>query len=186
MTLNQLDITKIIDGCKAQDPKSQKDLVLNFAPQLLSTAKRFCYDNVSSKDILQEAYILIFKNIYQYDSSISSLKTWMNRIVINTALKYNRQRYIKYELLTDYIEDDQYIIPDIFKNLHYEEILNIVQKLPSGYREVFNLYVIDEYSHDEIAKLLSITSSTSRSQLARARKLLKEQVQSLINELERI
>jgi RNA polymerase sigma-70 factor (ECF subfamily) len=186
MSQEQVDINSIINGCKRQDPKSQKELVMNFAPYLLSTAKRFCNDNVSPKDILQESYILIFKNFHQYDSSISSLKTWMNRIVINTALKYLRQRHIKYELPTESIEDEQIEVPEIFSNLQFDEIIKLVQKLPIGYREVFNLYVFDDYSHEEIAKALSITPSTSRSQLARARKLLKEQVQSLINELERI
>lgn len=186
MSLDAATIYQIIKGCKANQPSAQKQLVVGFAPLLLSVARRFCPDRPTAEDVLQESFILIFKHIQQFDAELSGIQTWMKKIVINTSLKYYRQKHVRLEISTENILEEQMVLPEIFERLHFEEILKCIQKLPVGYKEVFNLYVFDDYSHDEIAVLLGITASASRSQLSRARKILKEQVQTLTNELERI
>ncbi len=186
MSIEATIVLQLIKGCKANQANAQKQLVVSFAPLLLSVARRFCPDRPTAEDVLQESFILVFKNIHQYDAELSGLQTWLKKIVINTALKHYRQKHVRLEVSTEIFTEESYHLPEIFERMQFEEILKCVQQLPDGYREVFNLFVFDDYSHEEIGKMLGMTASTSRSQLSRARKILKEQVQKLTNELERI
>lgn len=179
-------INEILSGCKRSDPFFQKELVTRFAPMLMTVARRFCRDIPAAEDVLQEGFILIFKNINSFNSEIGSFEAWLRKIIINTALKHIRKSSYKFELPTEILIDERNVMPDIMSKLSLDEILKLINTLPPGYKEVFNLYVFDDYSHEEIAELLGIAQGTSRSQLARARKLLQEQVQLLYNEVERI
>ncbi len=179
-------ISEILSGCKRRDPFFQKELVTRFAAMLMTVARRFCRDIPSAEDVLQEGFILIFKNIDSFNSEIGSFEAWMRKVVINTALKQIRKSSFKFEIPTETFMDESKVMPDIMSKLSLDEIIKLINKLPTGYREVFNLYVFDDYTHEEIADLLGIAQGTSRSQLARARKILQEQVQLLYNEVERI
>jgi RNA polymerase sigma factor (sigma-70 family) len=180
------DIQSIVKGCCLNQPQAQKLLVVNYSGILLSVARRYAPDSSAAEDILQEAFILIFKHIHTFKNEISSLENWLKKIVVNTALKEFRKKHIRFEISTDSFDENQSQVPDAFKNMDFERIMKLIQKLPAGYREIFNLYVFEEYSHEEISQMLGISSGTSRSQLARARKILQEQVQVYYNELERI
>ena len=182
----QPDIQSIIKGCKEDQQWAQKALVFQFSGILLSVARRYTKDHSSADDILQDSFILIFNNIHTFRNEVSSLDNWMKRSVINTALKEFRKKHVRFELSTDTFDENASQMPDAFKDLDFEQILKLIQKLPAGYKEIFNLYVFEEYSHEEIGQMLGIASVTSRSQLARARKILQEQVQAYYNELERI
>ena len=183
---NQPDIQSIIKGCVDKQQWAQKALVMQFSGILFSVARRYTKDSFSAEDILQDSFILIFRNIHSFRNEFSSIENWMKRIVINTALKEFRKKHIRFETSTDTFDENASLLPDAFKNLNFEKILLLIQKLPSGYQEIFNLYVFEEYSHEEIGQMLGIAAVTSRSQLARARKILQEQVQAYYNELERI
>jgi len=153
--------------------KSQKELVNKFSPVLFSVCRRYTKDDELAKDVLQESWIRIFKNLDKYEP-FGSFEGWIKRITINAALRFVNKSYFKnepnYEIFEDKSRSAQ---PKAYENLNAEIILKQIQKLPKGYQTIFNLNVIDGYSHKEIGKMLNISENTSRSQLLRARKALQ-------------
>jgi RNA polymerase sigma-70 factor (ECF subfamily) len=128
---------------------------------------------VEAEDNLQDAYITIFKKIVQFKNK-GSLEGWMKRIVINTALQRYRSTSVFDIVNEDQIKDVTIEVDEDDMNIDY--LLNIIQSLPDRYRLVFNLYALDDYSHREIAEMLSISIGTSKSNLARARLILKDKI----------
>ncbi len=165
----------IIDGCKKGKPDFQKELVLKYSGLLMTVCRRYSRDAEFAKDILQEALIKILKSISNYEEK-GSFEAWMKRITINTALKYFDKSSFKNEVFILEDLNDKNVVPDIYSQLGAEELMELIDNLPNGFREVFNLYAIEGYSHKEIGELLGVTESTSRSQLTRARSLLKKQL----------
>lgn len=141
----------------------------------MTVCKRYSRDAESAKDILQESLIKILKSIATYEER-GSFEAWMKRITINTALKYFDRSSFKNEVFVLEDVNDKDVLPNVYSKLGAEELMDLIEKLPNGFREVFNLFAIEGYSHKEIGKMLGITESTSRSQLTRARKLLKKQL----------
>ena len=134
---------------------------------------RYIGDKEIAKDVLQEALILIFKNIKKYEP-VGSFEGWMSRITVTTALKHIRDN-IKIRHLEDWEKHiDVQIEPEALTQMDAEEILALIDKLPNHYKIIFNLYAIEGYSHTEISEMLNITESTSRSKLTRARQKLQE------------
>ena len=133
-----------------------------------------------AKEALQEGLIRIFKFIQSYDAKKGSFETWMKKIVANEALKLIQKNAKKVT-----VDIAEYDLVDIqttaIDHLHEETLIRLIQELPLGYREVFNLYVIDGYSHKEIGEILNISDSTSRSQLTRAKKLLQQKISMIEN-----
>lgn len=172
---NKLTEIEIIAGCKKEKRRHQKALVDKYAPTLFTVARRYTRDDHTAKDILQEALHLIFKNIKKYEPT-GSFQGWMRRIVITSSLKYLRDKdFLKNVVEFEPVHSSS-ISPEAYLKLDYEEIIHLIKKLPKGAREVFNLYIIDGYDHNEIAALLGISATTSRSQLTRARKWLRHQL----------
>jgi len=165
----------IIEGCKKQEPEFQKELVLRYSGLLMTVSRRYSHDPESAKDVLQEALIKILRSIPKYTEQ-GSFEAWMKRITINTALKYFDKGNFKNEVFVLEDLNDENVVPDIYSQLGSEELMALIDNLPNGFREVFNLFAIEGYSHKEIGELLDITESTSRSQLTRARSLLKKQL----------
>lgn len=128
--------------------------------------------------MLQDAFIRVFDNMGQFELK-GSLEGWIRRIVVNTALKKYQQKSFRDEAIGIAEGYDMSLEPTIYADLHEEELLNVIAKLPDGYRLVFNLYAIEGYSHHEIADLLEIEESTSRSQLLKARRLLQQRIVDL-------
>ena len=181
------DIPTIVDGCIRQHPAAQKELVRRYAAILLSVAHRYARTPDAAEDILQEAYILIFKKIHQFRSDKGALVGWMGKIVIHTALAHYRNFRFQYEQATEALPDCLETAPDALSQLNFEELVDLIATLPEASRMVFQLSVFDDYSHDEIAALLHIPAGTSRSLLSRARKLLQEKIiNRQSNELARI
>lgn len=163
----------IIRGCQKGKARYQKALVQRYAPMLLTVSRRYSRDEAFAEDILQEALIKIFKAIPQYKAT-GSFEAWLRKIVINTALQQLDKACFKREFPGLDQLGPMPTLPEIWGQLGAEELMELIKKLPHGFREVFNLFVIEGYSHKEIAKLLNIAESTSRSQLTRARKWLQK------------
>ncbi len=129
-----------------------------------------------AEDTLQDSFLIIFKKINKYKNK-GSFEGWMKRIVINEAIqKYRKNgplRIVKEEVIED--SDEEVIVDE--SSLNVDFLLSIIQQLPGRYRLVFNLYVLDNFSHKEIAKLLEISEGTSKSNLSRARKLLQQKIE---------
>jgi RNA polymerase sigma-70 factor (ECF subfamily) len=172
---NHLTEEQLIKSCQEGDKRGQFMLVERYSGKLMTICRRYAAEDAIAKDMLQESLIRIFKAISNYHP-IGSFEGWMKTITVCCALqslhKTNRK---KEEPLTEWCEEEP-SEPEVYSHLNEEEIIKLVRELPEGYRVVFNLYVIEGYSHQEIAYLLTISESTSRSQLGRARKLLQKKI----------
>jgi RNA polymerase sigma factor (sigma-70 family) len=168
---------ELINGCLKRDRTAQKRLYDTFSSKMYALCCRYVKDSMEAEDVLVTAFTKILDRIDQYKGE-GSFEGWIRRVVVNEALTWlrrNRSMYVETELEAADHEPDFQSIED---HLQTEDLLNMIQELPSGYRIVFNLYAIDGYSHKEIAGQLNISENTSKSQLSRARvhlqKLLAE------------
>ncbi len=170
MSLNQL-----IENCRINDTKAQGELYKLFSSKLFSVCLKYSRNYAEAEDNLQDAFLTIFNKIEQYKNK-GSFEGWLKRITINTALQRYRSEKV-FDIINENIEDDAELeIDEDHVSLDY--LLKIIQELPDRYRLVFNLYVLDGYSHKEIAGLLNINIGTSKSNLARARQILKETIKN--------
>jgi RNA polymerase sigma-70 factor (ECF subfamily) len=146
-----------------------------FAGKMMTVCLRYARHRMEAEDLLQDAFIKVFDNIHRFEGK-GSFEGWIRRIVVNTALKnVSRHSFQKENIGLEGIAESS-ADPSVFGQLTEQELLAMISKLPDGYRIVFNLYVIEGYSHREIADMLDIEESTSRSQLVKARYALQNQV----------
>lgn len=166
---------KIIKGCLEGNRACQFELVKRYTGMLMSVCRRYATNDGLAKDILQESWIKIFRNIAQC-KDLDTLEAWMRTIAIRTAYSWNKKKHLHTEMRLDDLQHSELLAPDIFDKFGEEELIQLIQELPDGFRAIFNLNVIEGYSHKEIAEILEISESTSRSQLARARKVLQGKI----------
>tara|TARA_B100000508_G_scaffold141092_1_gene146442 strand:+ start:108270 stop:108806 length:537 start_codon:yes stop_codon:yes gene_type:complete len=164
----------LVKECVSGNAKAQRLLFDRFSAKMLGVAIRYIKDKERAEDVLQDAFIKVFKNLKKFKHD-GSLEGWIRRIVVNTALdqlRKNKKRQGDLELDDSFIE----ITTNSFteEQLQAESLMKIVQSLPDGYRTVFNLFAIEGYSHKEIAEKLNITENTSKSQYSRAKSALRE------------
>lgn len=165
----------VIRGCILENRECQYEVFRRYAGKMMTVCLRYAPRQMEAEDILQEAFIKVFDNIEKFEHK-GSFEGWIRRIVINTALKKFQKIGFQQEQHNLEPYPELPIEPSVYATLHEEELLNLISRLPEGYRVVFNLYAIEGYSHKEIAEMLDIQESTSRSQLVKARKALQEQV----------
>ncbi|KXX67887.1 RNA polymerase sigma factor [Flammeovirga sp. SJP92] len=173
---------ELIQGCKVGDKKMQRKLYEQYSGVLMAVACRYSRTEEDARDILQESFVKIFKKIDSFRNE-SSLKHWMRRIVVNTAINYQRSKLYLYPMMD---VNDMYDLKEeavALSDYSFQELLSLLQKLPDGCRVIFNLYAIEGYKHKEIAEMTGVTEGTSKSQFSRARKLLKEMIEE--SQLER-
>lgn len=167
---------QLIKDCQAGIKTSQRELVKRYSGMLMAACRRYVKDESAAKDVLQETFIRIFTHIKKYQST-GPFENWMRRIAVRCALTAIDKKRLKKEIeLTEHHQDSA-IKPEVFNYLGYEDISRLIAELPPGYQMVFNLNVIEGYTHREIAELLQISESASRSQLTRAKKLLQKKLQ---------
>lgn len=169
---------ELIRGCIRKDATCQRKLFELYAGKMMSVCLRYASDAGEAEDILQEGFIRIFSYIHQFKFE-GSFEGWLRRIVVNSALKQLQKKKISFKEITDHHESTPRMDPYVYANLGEEELMKLINALPEGYRVVFNLSVIEGYSHEEIAQLLNVQPSTSRSQLVKARKMLQNQITEL-------
>lgn len=178
-SLKQLEdqLNTLIKGCRRGNRDSQTKLFQLFLPYVTSICKRYLHNASLLQDAVQETFLLIFKSLpSSFQEEKGALKPWIRKIAINSSLKFN-QRYQDFEELAQQEYEKQYFaIAEITTQTSDQEILLLIRAIPPSYREVFNLYAIDGYSHQEIAKLLGISIESSRKKLQRARANLQEQL----------
>lgn len=170
------NITSLIEGCKANDRKAQAQLYQLTASKMLGVCMRYTTSREEAEDILQTGYVRVFTRMNSYRNDGGSFEGWIRRIMVNTAIESFRrnQRMIQADDIQG-LSDHHAPGIDV-DELAYEDLMNIIQELPSGYRLVFNMFAIEGYSHKEIADSLGITESTSKTQLLRAREWLKKRI----------
>lgn len=168
-----MTVEDLIKGCKRQDRKCQRLLYNKYCDLAISVSMRYAKDQHEPWDIVHDAFIKVFKYISKFDAQKGNFEQWFCKIVINEAIKkYKRNRLVFPKEDEQYLLDDE-VSPKVLDELSAKDILRLLEQLPQGYRLVFNLYVVEGYEHKEIAKMLGITASASRSQLTRAKKKLK-------------
>jgi RNA polymerase sigma-70 factor (ECF subfamily) len=176
---------KILAGCQAGKTTFQEQLYQLFYGKMMSVCMRYAKDSEEAKDILQEGFIKVFSNIKQFKGE-GSLEGWIRRIMVNVAIniyhKNKKNVTQNYEEEIPDLIEEQNFDDDNLQSLSYEDILALIRTLPPAYQTVFNLYVIEGYSHKEIANLLNINEGTSKSNLAKARMKLQKLLNSRNNQ----
>lgn len=169
-----MGLDQLINDCKKNDSKAQEQIYKLFAPKFFGVCLKYSTNYVEAEDNLQDGFIIIFKKIGQFQFK-GSFEGWAKRIMINNALQKYRTEVRFLEVVNDAISEEE--IPEIDDTaVSLDYLMQIIQELPDRYRMVFNLYVLDGYSHKEIAEMLEITTGTTKSNLARARIILKEKI----------
>ena len=178
LRLNNHTEKDLIALCIEGDNYSCKQLFDLYSGKMMAICYRFARDRNEADDIMQEGFVRVFNKLHLY-SGEGSLEAWMRRVIINTAIKYKKRNITKHS----YTELDNIhpldTTPSVLDDISKNEIIELVQSLPDGYRVVFSLNVIEGYSHKEIADRLGIGESTSRSQLVKARALLRNKLNKL-------
>lgn len=167
----------LITACKANNRKAQKQLYLELLPYLRAVCLRYLHQSNMVKDILQEVFLLIFKKIDQFDAEKGIFLKWAVRITINTTLNYNNRNKEKNIIEFRPIIHDTPQIPKAYYEMSDEVLLKLLKEMPKQYYEVFNMFVVDAFSHEEIAAALGINIDLSRKRLSRGRQWLKNKFQ---------
>ncbi len=170
-------IEYLLEGCKKGDRHAQESLYRALAPKMMGICLRYAADRADAEDILQTGFIRMFQRLADFRME-GSFEGWVRRIMVNTAIEAYRKNL---RTLTAISLDDvnEELSQTDWNGLELQDLLKMIQELPNGYRMVFNLYAIEGYSHREIADELGISESGSKSQLSRARALLKEKIKEL-------
>ncbi|WP_417290809.1 RNA polymerase sigma factor [Corallibacter sp.] len=171
-----MSLKQLIHKCINNETKAQSELYQLYSSKLFSICLKYSRNYAEAEDNLQDAFVTIFNKISQYKHK-GSFEGWLKRITINTALQRYRNQGV-FEIIDESkIEVVEVTIDDDF-DISIDFLLQIIQELPDRYRLVFNLYVMDGYSHKDIADMLKITTGTSKSNLARARMILIEKIEA--------
>lgn len=185
--MKELTEQEIIKGCQRGDPEAQETLYKMLAPKLYGVCLTYLKDKEDAADVLQEAFIKIFTKIHMYKKD-GSLEAWARRITVNTIIDFIRKKKATTEFIEAIDPGDVEIssqLPGIIEQLEAKELREIIQQLPEGARVAFLMHAVEGYSHEEISKELGISIGTSKSQVARARKLLQQMIKEKWNARQR-
>jgi RNA polymerase sigma factor (sigma-70 family) len=163
---------EIIKGCIQKKAATQRILFEQYAGRMMGLCLRYAKDQQQAQDILQLGFIKIFDYIHQYKGT-GNFEGWMKRVFVSIATRELSKRKISFDELDTTETAAAFETPAVLSKISEDEIHQLIRKLPDGYRVVFNLFVIEGYTHEEIARMLSIQQSTSRTQLLKARKMLQ-------------
>jgi RNA polymerase sigma factor (sigma-70 family) len=171
----------LISGCIEGNRRMQEELYRRFSPRMYAVCLRYAINSEEAEDILQEGFIKIFKKLGTYRGD-GSFEGWIRRIFVNTAIEHFRRR--KY--LQPVTEKEENTIEgkylSVLDDLAEKDILELVRQLSPGYRTVFNMYVVEGYTHKEIGDMLGISEGTSKSQLSRAKVILQDMVRKFMEQ----
>lgn len=172
-----------IEGCKKRDRKSFEMLYNKYAPTLLGVCYRYSKSRAEAEDVLHEGFIKIYKNIHKFEGK-GSFEGWLKRIMVNTSInnyKASIKHYFHEDIDDKVIANEEAEEPIILGDgIDKEKLLGLIKDLPNGYQLVFNMYVLDGMSHKDIAKELNISTNTSKTQLFKARRTLRDKLSKLL------
>ena len=190
------ELEHIIKACKKQKRPAQQEVYERYADKMRAVCRRYCKNSEDAEDLLQEGFMKVFKNIGQYEWK-GSFEGWMRRIFVGNTINYIKSKDYKVFSESGRVESQESFLASEFTDdsdlffkadgieiedeLSIDEMILMLQDLPNGCRVVFNLYVIEEYTHKEIAELINVTVGTSKSQLSKARKMLQERIEQYVS-----
>jgi RNA polymerase sigma factor (sigma-70 family) len=172
-----LSIEQLINDCKKNKIEAQEQLYRQYAPKLFSVCLKYSSNYTEAQDNLQDGFLLIFEKIHQYAFK-GSFDGWLKKVMINHVLQLYRKQTFLSVVNEDVASEIEVEVEFDNESISIEFLMKIIQELPDKYRLVFNLFVIDNYSHQEIAEMLNINIGTSKSNLSRAKAILKEKIEN--------
>src|ERR1700744_3535458 len=172
-------IDTLVSKCKAGESKAQEMLYKQFAAKMLGVCMRYATDRMEAEDMLQNGFIRVFQKMEDYRGE-GSFEGWVRRIMVHSSIEYYRKHHKMVQLVNlEEASGHAPVNPMAVSKLAADDLMALIQQLAPGYRIVFNLYAIEGYSHKEIAEMTGMSEGASKSQLSRARSVLKEQVLKL-------
>jgi len=172
------DLKDIITKSASGDVRAQEKLYRMFAPKMFGVCLRYSKDRTEAEDNLQDGFVNVFSNLKKFRHE-GSFEGWVRRMMVNVSLSKYRKQHILYPVEDVGRYETQSFNGDILEKISADELINLIQQLPPRYRMVFNLFVMEGMSHQEIGEAMKITEGTSKSNLARARDILKRKVNKL-------
>jgi RNA polymerase sigma-70 factor (ECF subfamily) len=174
-----VSLEELIHNCKKGDRKAQELLYRAYATTLFGICLKYSNSRTEAEDNLHDSFMTIFEKIGQFKDT-GSFEGWMKRITVNTALhKFRKEEYLN---VVSENTEAEVTVDNAYSNIDLQTLLGYIRELPNKYRATFNLYVLDGYTHKEISQLLGTTAGTSKSNLARARILLKQKIETKISQ----
>lgn len=167
----------LIKACVKGKRTAQKALYDKYAPKMFGICLRYAKNYHQAEDLLQEGFIKVYKHIGGFRGT-GSFEGWLRRIFVNTAIEHYRRNNMLYSVSEPTDAEAGPVMNEALEHLAAADLMKLVNELSDGYRMVFNLYAIEGYTHREIGEMLGISEGTSKSQLARARNILKQKVQT--------
>ena len=171
------ELEELIQGCVRNNRAAQEKLYHMFYPKMMGVVKRYIDHQEQAEEVLNNGYLRAFQKIEQYTFQ-GSFEGWLRKIVFHAVSDYVKQN-IRYSEKIVLVEKDQLVHKDHADKLYYNQLLELVQMLPDATRSVFNMYVLEGFSHKEISKMLSISEGTSKWHLSEGRRILKEKIEKL-------
>jgi RNA polymerase sigma factor (sigma-70 family) len=172
----------LVNGCLRGEARYQQALYDKYKVEMFMVCMRYAKSKAEAEDFLQDGFMQVFRDLAQFDTTKGSLQGWVRRVVVNKVLQHLRKKKLQFAGAD--VADYSNQLPnneDVLSMLSAKEIVQLIQQLPEGYRVVFNLFMVEGYSHQEIAEQLSIAESTSKSQLHKARHALQRRITELIS-----
>ncbi|MEI8278791.1 MAG: sigma-70 family RNA polymerase sigma factor [Bacteroidota bacterium] len=171
------ELQELIHGCIRNERGAQEKLYKLFYPRMMSTVRRYIDDDMQAEEILNNGFLRAFQKIEQYTFQ-GSFEGWLRKIVFHAVSDYVKQN-VRYSEKVVMIEKDEFVHKDHADKLYYDQLLKLVHELPGATRAVFNMYVMEGFSHKEIGKMLNISEGTSKWHLSEGRRALKEKIERL-------
>lgn len=172
----------LVNGCLRNEPQYQQALYKKYRVEMFTLCLRYAKTRTEAEDFLQDGFMQVFRDLRQFDHTKGSLQGWVRKVMVNKALQHLRKKRLQYAY--DDVSEYANQVPgdeNIISMLSAQEIVMLIQQLPEGYKVVFNLFMIEGYSHQEIADMLGIAVNTSKSQLRKARLALQKKISELIS-----
>lgn len=176
------DLKDIIKQCASGNVRAQEKLYRMLAPKMFGVCLRYAKDRTEAEDNLQDGFVKVFSNLKSFRHE-GSFEGWVRRIMVNVSLSKFRKQHVLYPVEDIGRYETQSLTEEILAKIAAEDLIGLIQQLPPRYRMVFNLFVMEGMSHREIGEAMNISEGTSKSNLARARDILKRKVQELYNEV---
>jgi RNA polymerase sigma-70 factor (ECF subfamily) len=176
------DWQHILEACKKGNTTAQRQFYERFKDKMFVLCLRYANSREDAEDLLQEGFVTVFRDLRQY-TGVGNLEGWVRKVILNVALQQIRKQknlFQTVELKNVDVEDEQEEL--IFEEHTAKNLIRLMQQLPAGFRTVLNLYVLEDYSHQQIADELGISVGTSKSQLNRAKKLMKSMIEKSLTE----
>jgi RNA polymerase sigma-70 factor (ECF subfamily) len=169
------ELEQLIDGCLRQQRSAQEKLYKLFYPKMLSMVRRYIDDEMQAEEVMNNGYLRAFQKLHQYNFQ-GSFEGWLRKIIFHAVSDYVKQN-CKYSEKVVLIEKDEMVHKDHADKLYYNELLKMVHSLPDATRNVFNMYVMEGFTHKEIGNILGISEGTSKWHLSEGRRLLKDKIE---------